>query len=359
MDYGIWGKHLELFELFDDFRKDPVVQEELLGEEVLQEGTGAPEGRADFPLFLQTVIRHRFRERFRTVAAKFQRYTGVENAQDFREHRVSELGSIRGIDAVGELQEYPRLRSSEEPGPSYSVGKYGGIYGVSYELVINDDVDRILNRIPRELGRSTAEFQSQAVVAFIESNPDYIDGDPFFHANHDNLVTGAAAEPSEDNLAAILDTLSNRRDADGMPFSVTPRNIIVKNPSDAMIFERILESTDTGISDTEASTATFARGRKNPLANTLPNDAVITEPWLNDANDWYMTADADERPAFVVAYLRNRKEPFIGQRNPEVRGLGSGPDPYTMEFDSIDFKLRHVFGTGLGDPNAAIKAERT
>ena len=166
-DYGIWGKPLQIFEMFEDFRDDPAVQEHWL-----QEGTGSPEGRADFPYFLQTVIRHKVRERYAAVAAKWQTYTGRENAQDFRETTVSQINGLWGMGQIPEFGEYPRLRSSEEPGPAFAVAKHGGIYEVTMELVINDEADRILGRIPREIGRMAGEYVSLAVVRYIESQPD-------------------------------------------------------------------------------------------------------------------------------------------------------------------------------------------
>lgn len=362
--WGNYGKHLELFEFFEDARRDPGLLRELAVEDpdapaFLQEAAGAPEGRVDFPIFLQTVIRHRMRERFRSVAAAWDRYVGFETAQDFREHTVSQLNAIRGIEDIPEGDEYPRLRSGEEAGPSYSVGKYGGIYAVTYELIVNDEVNRILNRIPQELGRSMAEFVNQTVVAFIESNPDYIDGDPFFGVAHDNEVTGADAAITEDNLAALLDKLRLRRDADDVPIVVEPRRILVRNPSAKMQFDKIIRSQTTGVrQDADAVGApTFFPGTDNPLANVLPADATIEDPWLNDPNDWYLLANADDRAPFVAAFLRNRRDPYIFQKDSGMRGVGGGgTDPYEMEVDEIPFKIRHVFGVAMGEPQAVIRA---
>ena len=362
--YGEWGKHLELFQMFEDFRRDPKVQEhfaeQLREQGVLQEGSGAPEGRVDFPIFLASVIRHRTRERFRTVAAAWDRYVGIESARDFREHTVSQLGGIRGIRGILEHGEYPRLRTSEEEGPPFAVGKYGGIYAITYELVINDDTNQILNRIPRELGRSMAEYVNQVVTAFIESNPTYApDGQPFFDAAaHDNNVTGAAATPSEDNLAALIDKLALRRDADNIPIAVRPRRLLVRNPSTKMVFDRIIRSQTTGIQDDLSGGNTFAAGNMNPLQNVLPADATIEDPWLNDPVDYYLLADAQDRPPFVAAFLRGRRDPYIFLNDPGMRGVGGGGgDPYTMDFDEIPYKIRHVFGVAAGEPQAAIRAQ--
>lgn len=356
--YGVWGKHLELFELFENFRDDPKVQE------ALQEGTGAPEGRADFPIFLQTVIRHRVRERFRTVASKWRQYVGVENAQDFREHTTSQLNGITGIGPVNEDGEYPRLRSAEEPGPSFAVGKYGGIYAVTMEMVINDETNRILNRTPRELGRMSAEYLSRVIVALVESNPNYIDGNPFMSATRGNEKTGAAAQPTEDNLATIISEMTLRRDPAGNPFTVQPRRVLTQGLRTALKIRQIIRSQQTGVRNNvtgaETGAPTFYSGTDNPLAydgGILPGDAVIQEPWLNDPDDYYILADAEDRPAFIAAFLRNRQEPFIGLEDPRVRdALGNGTDPYSMEFDHIRFKVRHIFGTAVGEPMAVYRA---
>lgn len=358
--YGNWGKHIELFELWESFNEDPAVVEEW---DSLMEGTGAPEGRADFPIFLQTVVRNRMRERFATVAAKWDRYMGIESAQDFREHTVTQMNGIRGIGPVNEDGEYKRLRSNEEPGPSFAVGKHGGTYAVTMELVINDETDYILNRAPREMGRAMGEYISQAVIAFIESNPTYpVDGNPFFGTEHDNEVTATDADPNETNLLAILDLMKLRRDSDGIPFTVEPNRIVVRTPSQKGTFDRIIRSQLTGVMDTSVTNKSttfgqFFTGNINPAYNVLPPDAVIDEPWLNDPNDYYVFGNAADRPPFVIAFLRGRRDPFIGLKDQGVRdAMGAGSDPYSWWFDSIDYKIRHFFGVATGEPLAAVRA---
>lgn len=366
MRYGEWGKHIELFDRFDAFRKNPKVLEAATAGTLagmtgaLQEGSGSPEGRVDFPIFLQTVVRHRLRERFKTVESKYDSYVGFESARDFREHTVSSLGAIRGFGGVGEHGEYPRLQSSEEEGPPFSVAKWGGIYAVTYELVINDETDKILNRIPIELGRSAGEYIAQVIVAFIESNPTYMDGLAFFHASRGNIRTGAEATPTEDNLMAALDQMTLRRDKDNIPIQITPRRILVRNPSLKRKFDAMIRSQLTGVRSevTDAEAPNFAPGTSNAVYNVLPPDAVIEENWLNDPEDWYVMADADERPPFVQAYLRGQRQPSIFLKDSGMRGLGGGgTDPYSMDFDEVPYKLRHVSGTAAGEPLAAMKMQ--
>lgn len=363
--YGNWGKHIELFDLWEDFNRDPAARAALAESagDVLQEGTGGPEGRADFPLFLQTVIRVTMRERFRTVASKWGSYTGTVNARDLREHTLQQMNGLRGIGPVKENGEYKRLHSEEEAGPSYAVAKHGGTYAVTMELILNDDTDYILNRTPREMGRHLGEYQSQAIVSFFESNPTYsVDGQPFFSVARDNVITGAAAQPNETNLLAALDKMKLRR-VGGLPIGVTPRRVIVRTPSlkakfDAMIRSQQTVPQDSQVANNARNGTTWNTGTANPAYNVLPADAIVDEPWLNAPNDWTILGDADDRAAFNVAFLRNRREPFIGVRDPQVSSaFGAGKDPYSFWFDSIDYKIRHFFGVSAGEPLAALRMQ--
>ena len=361
--YGSWGKHLEMFEVFDAFRKNPRVLEGLLGKEsyeaLLQEGSGAPEGRVDFPIFLQTVVHHRIRERFKSVASQWEQFVGIESAKDFREHTVSSLGRIVGFKPVGEGEPYGRLRSSEEEGPPFSVGKWGGIYALTMELVINDELDRLLNRIPGELGEAAAEYVTELVIAFIESNPTYpVDGKPFFSAERENNITGEKADPTEDNLMAAIDTMELRRDGDNKPIGTKVKKLLVRNPSLKAKFDAMIKSQTTGVRSevTAEGAPSFAPGTANAVENVLPPDAVVQDSWLNAPNDYYAFSDVDRRPAFVAAFLRGQRTPQMFLQDSGMRGVGGGgADPYSMDFDEIPYKLRHFTGVASGEPLAATR----
>lgn len=377
--WGVWGKHLELFEAFESWRDDDeaqvavAVEEGLIQEEAqdgfrasLQEGTGGPEGRADFPLFMLTVTRHRMREGFSRRAAQWDRYVGVERAEDFRTITTSQLNGITGMAPVPEFDEYGRLRSSEEMGPPIAVAKHGGVYGLTYETIVNDETNKILNRTPTEMGKMAASYTSQVIIALIESNPNYIDGLPFFTATpraglpNGNEYTGAAAEPSEDNLVKIVSDLENVQDAEGFPIDISPGLVLTKSRETSLIFRRILRSQQTGATANDTATDTFDKGTYNAASDILPGtDPVVVEPYLKDPNDWILLASVADRAAFRVAFLRDQRQPFIGMLDPGVRSVGGGAnDPYLLDIDEMLMKLRHVFGVALGDPLAARRARR-
>jgi hypothetical protein len=292
--YGKWGKHIELFEQFESWRDDDeaqtavAVEEGLIEEseaesfqQTLQEGRGAPEGRADFPLFLLTVTRHRMREGFQRKAAQWQRYVGIERAEDFRQHTVSQLNGLTGMGPVPEFDEYPRIRSSEELGPPFSVGKHGGVYGVTFEMVTNDEANTILNRTPREMGRMSAAYVSQVIVALIETNPNWMDGLPFFTATprnglpDGNEYTGAAAEPTEDNVVSIVSDLEGTVDAEGFPIDIEPGIVLTKDRRVQLAIRRIIRSQTTGVTETAGNATHIEKGTYNPAQGILPDDGCV------------------------------------------------------------------------------------
>jgi hypothetical protein len=98
----------------------------------------------------------------------------------------------------------------------------------------------------------------------------------------------------------------------------------------------------------------------NPAYNVLPPDAVVNDPWLNDTDDWYIWGDIQDRPAFIIAYLRNNREPFIGLKDQGVRdAMGAGTDPYSWWFDHIEYKIRHILGVAAGEPFAVMRLRPT
>lgn len=366
--YGIYGKHIELFEMFESWRDDDEAQAGLAESEgwTLSEGTGAPEGRADLPLFMLSTIRHQIIRGFNRRTAKWDRYMGAVRAEDFREHTASQLNGLTGMGPVGEFDEYPRIRSSEEMAAPYSVGKHGGVYGVTFEMITNDEADVILNRTPLEMGRMSSAYISQVGVAFVEANPDWIDGKPFFTEEErtglpeGNEFTGSAAEPTEDNWVNVLEQMRNTVDAEGFPTEIDPENILTRSERVRLNFRRIERSTETVGATAPASGTSMDKGNANPLAGDemLPGD-VIVEPFLKDPNDWILFANVN-RPAFRIAFLRDRREPFIGLQDSGVRGVeGGGMDPYMLDIDEMLFKIRTVFGVSLGDPRAAIRMRRS
>jgi hypothetical protein len=350
--YGRWGRPLRVFGAFQAWAADPRVQE------ALQEA----ESRADFAEFLMGMIRQSVLRGYDSAAPQWDRYMGVETAQDFREHRLRGLGSMSGIHHVGELGEYKELRRARRPVASYAVDTYGGVYSVSRHLIINDNLREITGDVPEQMGAAMGRFVTRTGIALIESNPNAPDGSPVYSTSRGNEVTTPL---SEDSIVDLYNWMENQLDDSGDEITLTPSVIAVKNLRQQLIAKRIVRSQETGTTINytggthSVGTTRFDKGTANPLFGMFDQNAVIRDPYFSDPEDYYLFADPGTAPAFIMAFLNGNRRPFVGMKNPEVRGAlpGVGDDPYTYEMDSLDFKVRHDFGAAVRDHRATARGK--
>jgi hypothetical protein len=341
--YGDYGRPVLLFEAYKDWHSGR-----------LQEAAS----KADFPEFLFGPIKTSVYQGYTKVSPQYRRYARIENATDFRERRIKGLWGLNGIGYVGDHGEYPELTRTERPSATLVIDTYGGVYAITRQTIINDESGDLLSSNPADMGYAAAIFVSEAVTAYIEGNPTAPDGNPTFSEARGNQVTTAL---SEDSLATAISTMENQLDGDGRHIVIKPQLISVKNARMELIAKRIIGSSETGVSSAYtgaagAGSAVFDKGRDNPLQGILPADAVIRDPYWSDSNDWYMFASPSDVPAFAVGFLGGREEPQVFKKNPETSSQYDGPDPYTWELDSVDFKVRLDFGVGVIDPAGAYRS---
>lgn len=345
-----------MYEAFKDYRTELFQKAEDPSDPMTLEEAHS---KADFPSFLYGPISTSLFKGFTRVEPQYRRYGRIESVNDFRARRIKGLNGISGIGFVGDQGEYPEMRRTERPSASLMIDTYGGVYSVTRQAVINDDSGSLLRDNPSEMGYAAAVFITQAIIAYIESNPTAPDGTALFHSSHNNTVTSAL---SEDALADAISTMENGVDEDGRPNVVRPRTLAVKNVRMELIANRIIRSQDTGAQATIAMAAgagsnVFDKGTMNPLQGILPNDAVVRDPYWSDSNNWYLFADPNDVPAFAIGFLNGKEEPSVFLKNPEAKAAtGGGSDPYTWEVDSVDFKVRLDFGTGVVDHRGAYRA---
>ena len=346
--YGEFGGPNELIESYIEWRDTILEQQEL--------GLVEADTRADFAEFLFGPVSTSLWHGYQVVQAQWRRYARSESLSDFRPRRLRGLNGLRGIGYVGEHGEYPAMRRTIRPAAILVIDTYGGVYALTRHLIINDESGDLLNRNPRDMGQEMGRFVSETLIALVESNPTAADGQPFYSGARGNEIL---LPLSEDSLADAITWMENQLDEDGRKITISPAALAVKTAKMQMIARRVLYSEFTGAQGVAATpgTAAMEKGTLNPLEGIMPRDAVIREPYLTDANNWYLFADPATVPAFAVGFLNGREEPFIGLKNPEVRNaLGAGEDPYTFELDSVDFKVRHDFGSAAVDPRGAFRS---
>jgi hypothetical protein len=82
----------------------------------------------------------------------------------------------------------------------------------------------------------------------------------------------------------------------------------------------------------------------------------VVEDYVTDNNDWYLFADQNEAPVLATGFLNGAQQPQVFLKDPGMRLILGGSDPYSMEFDEIVWKIRHDWGTGVFDWRGVVKS---
>lgn len=237
-------------------------------------------------------------------------------ARDFRPNRKLKLGEASTLLKVLEGGEFTSgtMADAQE---SYSLETFGRIFGVSRQVLVNDDLGAFTEQ-PRRMGIAARAFENDQLTAKIIANPNMSDGVALFHATHGNLGTAGAI--SVTTLTAARLAMRKQKGLSGMLIDVTPRYLLV--PPD---LETIAEQQLTALQATTTADV-------NPFAKLT----LVVEPRLTSATEWYLVADPATIDGLEYAYLEGAPGPQIETR------VG-------FEVDAVQVKVRLDFGCGWID----------
>lgn len=282
----------------------------------------AMQSTSDFPNILENVITKSLRAGYDRPQRTFLTFCRKATLPDFKQISRVQLGGAPGLKRVleGEEYEYGQIGEGAE---RYSVQKYGRKVAITWETIINDDLDA-LTRIPQAFGASAAELESDIVYAILTGNPLMADGQPLFSEAHRNIGTDAALadalDPSKtDPVAQMRELMLLQKGIDGQYITVRPSFLIVPPR---------LEQTALKITN---STILATRGADLNVIGPLLTPVV--EPRLQDASaiSWYGAASPDTVDTIEYAYLDGHEAVFTETRN-------------GFDVDGVEVKCRHVFG---------------
>lgn len=336
MRTGSWPREVRLFEAYLDWAESDNAAE-------LRESGSS----SDFANYLTNVVGKRLMQTFREAPAIWERYTTTYNVPDFKP--LSMYGLTEGQDLLpfDEGGEYKDSQISERVGPTMTVQTYGRLFSITRKALINDDLG-LLRDTPGRLGRAAARTLNRSVVATLEGNGNAYDGTALFHSSHSNLVTDAL---SESGLSAAALKMNQQTDDNGNPIMVSADMLVIPGALE-MTARRILNSVEVTIQGS-GSTPAYGQGNANVVRGYVD---YAVDRYLTDANDWYLFANPSDAPVISVGFLNGQREPQTMLKDPGMRLILGGNDPYSMEFDTIEYKVRHEWGTAIIDWRGAVKA---
>ena len=253
------------------------------------------------------------------------------STEDLKPINRMRFGESPDLEEVPELHEYKEGAISDSK-ESYKVAKYGKLFSVSWETVVNDDLDAI-SRVPAMHGNAARRLQNKKVYEVLTSNPTMGDGNALFsssHASGDN-TSGAAAAPSVTTLnAAFVKMMLQKGLTTDAILGLSPRYLIVPVNYGATVLELLGSMARPEVGGSAA-------GNSNTLNIYGPNGSrtltPIIEPQLDASSStvWYAAADAAQIDTIELAFLSGEESPVIESE-------------WDFTCDAYKYKVRQTFG---------------
>jgi phage major head subunit gpT-like protein/phage head maturation protease len=282
---------------------------------------------SDFPQLLTGVGRRTLLASYQAAQSPLKALARQGTRSDFRTGsslRLGELGALQKVTEAGEIKHVSRAESAE----AYALDTYGALFSISRKALMNDDLGAF-NDWARAAGQASAQTEAALLYSLLsQSNstgPLMSDGKRLFHADHGNLLAGAAlseAALSDARLALRLQTGTDGKTR----IQVVPKFLVV-GPELETTAEKLLTAINATTTDDV-----------NPFAGKL---TLAVEPRITD-DSWYLFADPASVPVLEYAYLSSAPGPQMSTRE-------------GWEVLATEYRVVLDFGAGAIDHRGAVR----
>jgi hypothetical protein len=306
---------------------------------------------SDFPLYFTDSLDRQVYGAYMATEPTWKNYARAATVVDFRKVKRFASNGIRGrLTKVKELEEHKRRGASIDE-YEYSVDKYEAGFGLSFEMMINDDLDLFM-RLPQDLAQSAIDSEELFVTELFAGASGPISG--FYASGNNNLLTGNPPL-TRASLQTAITLLTKRVDANGMPIAVKSVRLVV-GPGLALAAQEIIEATEYR-SVGPTGDVTIIRG--NGVAANLGVDVNFFIPTVattaNADTSWWLFANPDDsRPALEFGRLRGYEAPALYEKLPDMQRVGGGTVPWSFNHSAAEKKVVHCYGGSQVDPKMSI-----
>lgn len=310
-----------------------------------------------FPLLFADSLDRQMYAAYTAAPQSWRRVARRALVNDFREVKRFAGTGIRGLlSPVKELAEHER-RTADLAEYKYSVQKYEAGFGVSFEMMVNDDLDAF-GRLPQDLAQSALDteewFVTQLYAGAAGPRTD------FYNSGNDNVIASNAAL-TRTSLQAALTRLMKRTDERGNPIVVTAVELVV-GPGLTMTANDIVNATEYRMTDGGGNTTIISGNGIAANLTVTTNFFLGTVTKTNADTSWYLFANptASARPAVEVGFLRGYEQPALYERIPDMRRFGGGAEvAWSFDFGDNEKKVQHIMGGTFIDPRMTLGSNGT
>lgn len=269
-------------------------------------------------IFLNTMHKT-LRKAYDEAPSTYQQWVRTaSDATDFRDMNKIVFGEMGMPNEVAENGEYQEMTTTDAK-ESYKVAKHGGIFSITLEMLVNDDLDAMSRRV-QMMGNAMRRKINRDAYSILIDNNALSDGVALFHASSHgaNLDSGALAEGTLDTGHTVMATQSGTDSTTVL--GLTPRYLIVP----AALRPTAMRLVNGGVVPATTSNV--------PLYGSLQ---VISDGQIDALSGsttiWWLAADNSMVDTVEISFLQ-------GERNPVVER----EDGFST--DTIKAKIRQTYG---------------
>lgn len=280
---------------------------------------------SDFPNLLENTLHRMLQSGYTLTAFTWQRFCAIGTLADYRPHPRYNLSSFSDLKPVNEAGEYENGVLGDGEKQTIQGARKGRILTITPEVLVNDDIGAFSRPIVF-LGQAAGRTIEKDVYATLALNagmgPTMADGNPLFHASHNNIAATPAA-PGVDSWDAARQQLGSQLDPGGNDYlDISPA--IWLGPLS-------LGTKARTINTSEFNPDVSSKYAPPNTSRGMVRDVVDT-PRLT-GTPWFMFADPNIEPVLEVAFLNGVQTPTIEQ---EV----------SFRSDGLSWKVVHKYGVG-------------
>lgn len=259
-----------------------------------------------------------------TWSAWARQAPSVADFKTINRTRFSEAPDPEQVPERGEYKEKPMTDSKE----SYKIEKYGEVFSVSWETVVNDDLDAIA-RVPAMHGNAHRRKVNREVYAVLAANPTMGDTFSLFSASHasGSNLSGSNGNPTVTNLNTAYAAMRTQKGltSDAI-LNVVPRYLIVPAALEATADELVSSTSYIVANGNSGVQNLYGPGGKRNLV-------VVCDPNLdgNSTTAWYLAADPGQIDTIEVSFLQGEESPVLESE-------------WNFRRDAYEYKTRQTFG---------------
>lgn len=299
-----------------------------IAQKLMTRGLGAT---GDFPNILANTIGQSIQKEYNECENTWKIWCGQESVSDFKERKHVQLGESSGLEIIPEGKDYPSKKVLEK-GEPYSIDKHGLMFLLTWEAIINDDLNAFV-RISRQLGRASMRTIDTSVYSALNANAALSDTIALFHADHNNLA-GTGGAITVDSLGAGRLAMRTQK---GLTNSTS--GIICATPKFLIVPEAAWVTANTVVGS--VFNPDNANNSKNVFHDKLQ---VVSSPRLDlsSSKAWYLAADQRDMDTIIVVFLEGYETPAVEEED-------------NFDNDTRKYKIKQPFGILVADHRGLYK----